>query len=69
MAGSYTNLTDGPSWLDPGRGGTGMTYHPPTRWNRDGTVQSAARGQEFVADMGDRADAIAWILQVLKGEI
>jgi hypothetical protein len=46
-----------------------MTYHPPTRWNRDGTVQSAARGQEFVADMGDRADAIAWILQVLKGEI
>jgi hypothetical protein len=62
------SLWAAPSWLDPGRGGTGMTYHPPTRWNRDGTVQSAARGQEFVADMGDRADAIAWILQVLTNQ-
>ena len=42
------------TWRDrigsiPRRGGSGMTYHPPQRWGEDGTVESAARGQEFVA--------------------
>lgn len=57
-----------PPWLDPLRGGTGLTYHPTERWNRDGTLRSAARGQEFVADIGDRQDAIDWLLRVLAGE-
>jgi hypothetical protein len=57
-----------PSWLDPLRGGTGMTYHPTERWNYEGTLRSAARGQEFVADAGDRQDAVDWLLQVLAGE-
>jgi len=55
-----------PSWLDPGRGGTGLTYHPSARWNHDGTLHSAARGQEFVADIGSRQDAIEWLLMVLN---
>jgi hypothetical protein len=55
-----------PPWLDPLRGGTGMTYHPAERWNPDGTMRSAARGQEFVADIGDRQDAVDWLLQALR---
>lgn len=57
-----------PRWLNPLIGGTGMTYHAAERWNRDGTVRSAARGQEFVADVGNRQDAVDWLLQILKGE-
>lgn len=45
-----------------------MTYHPAERWNPDDTLRSAARGQEFVADIGERQDAIDWLLQVLEGE-
>lgn len=55
-----------PAWLDPNHGGCGMTYHPVERWNSDGTVRSAARGQEFVADVGDRVDAINWMIQALQ---
>lgn len=57
-----------PSWLDPLRGGTGLTYHPAERWSRDGTLRSAPRGQEFVADIDDRRDAMDWLLRVLAGE-
>ncbi|MSR10081.1 MAG: hypothetical protein EXR82_11290, partial [Gammaproteobacteria bacterium] len=39
-----------PSWLDITQGGVGLTYHPPARWQSGGRLQSAARGQEFVAD-------------------
>ena len=51
-----------PAWLDPTKGGVGMTYHPPARWLGDGRVIAAARGQEFVADAGKRADARNWVL-------
>jgi len=57
-----------PPWLDPLRGGTGLTYHPGERWNPDGTLRSAARGQEFVADIGERRDALDWLLQILAEE-
>jgi hypothetical protein len=66
-ASAQPSLWEVPSWLDPQRGGTGMTYHPTERWNRDGTLRSAARGQEFVADISDRQDPIDWLLQVLRG--
>ena len=54
-----------PDWLDPHVGGTGMTYHPADRWLGRGELRSAARGQEFVADVGERNDAIHWIRQLL----
>ena len=44
-----------------------MSYNPIDRWNKDG-VRTAARGQEFVADVGDRADAAAWVGE-LFGEV
>ena len=48
---------DIPAWLDPTQGGVGMTYHPASRRLGDGLVLAAARGQEFVADSGEREDA------------
>ncbi|MGY6552563.1 MAG: Nmad3 family putative nucleotide modification protein [Erythrobacter sp.] len=50
-----------PKWLDPLAGGVGMTYHPAARWLGDGRLKSAARGQEFVADISGRQDAARWI--------
>jgi hypothetical protein len=54
-----------PAWLNPRTGGTGMSYNPPSRWASDG-VRTASRGQEFVADIGDRADATAWLVDLLS---
>jgi hypothetical protein len=54
-----------PTWLNPKLGGTGMSYHPPERWARD-QVRAAARGQEFVADIGNRADAAAWLNELFS---
>jgi hypothetical protein len=56
-----------PAWLDPTRGGVGMTYHPYRRWLGDRRVSAAARGQEFIADIGERMDAAVW-LRGLFGE-
>jgi len=53
-----------PDWLNPARGGVGMTYHAPERWSSDGTLRSAARGQEFVAKIDGRSDARAWLMQL-----
>ncbi len=50
-----------PNWLNPARGGVGMSYHPRERWSKRGTVRCAARGQEFVADTNNRHDAIEWL--------
>ena len=49
-----------PDWLNPAVGGTGMTYHPAWRWT-ERQVRAAARGQEFVADVGDSEEALAWL--------
>jgi len=65
---SQPSLWAPPPWLDPLRGGTGLTYHPAERWNPDGTLRSAARGQEFVADVGERRDALNWLRRVLGEE-
>jgi hypothetical protein len=54
-----------PDWLNPLPGGSGMTYHPLPRWSQEGTVQSAARGQEFVAVLPDDGPAIAWLTALL----
>lgn len=50
-----------PCWMDPHRGGVGMTYHPEGRWCSAGTLIAAARGQEFIADIGERDDALDWV--------
>ena len=50
-----------PDWLNPKRGGCGLTYHPPERFSADGHLQAAARGQEFVANIGEREDAREWV--------
>ena len=55
-----------PKWLDPTDGGAGMTYHPPDRWLGNGTVKAAARGQEFVTDVGERSDAREWLLALFR---
>jgi hypothetical protein len=55
-----------PGWLDPSNGGVGMTYHPPKRWLGGGLVKAAARGQEFVADAGDREDARHWLKSLFE---
>lgn len=55
-----------PNWLDPTAGGVGMSYHPPGRWLGDGRLKSAARGQEFVADVFGREDAERWIAELLE---
>lgn len=42
----------------PMRSGAGLTYHPLPRWSSSGSLKAAARGQEFVADIATRADAL-----------
>jgi len=55
-----------PDWLNPHLGGVGMTYHSPDKWDQNGILQSASRGQEFVADIGCRSDALDWLKQLLE---
>ncbi|MBN8957101.1 MAG: hypothetical protein J0H17_11110, partial [Rhizobiales bacterium] len=50
-----------PDWLNPARGGVGMTYHRDHSWNPNGTVTCAGRGQEFVAEIPRRTDALVWL--------
>ncbi len=45
---------------------TGLSYHDRAdRWLPGGRLQSVARGQEFVTDIGDRADARAWAARIV----
>ena len=57
-----------PAWLNPLTGGPGLTYHPEKRWNPDNTLRAAARGQEFVADIGERPDALNWLARLFRTE-
>lgn len=56
-----------PAWLDPTAGGVGMTFHRPEWWLGDGLLRASGRGQEFVADIGERSDALAWAALALQG--
>lgn len=59
------SMWERPSWLKRG----GLTYHDrPSRWVRGGRLQSVARGQEFVANVGQRAAPRQW-LEAIKAEI
>ena len=55
-----------PTWLDPTKGGVGLTYNPLPRWNGHGGLQAAARGQEFVANIENRGDAIEWLTKLFE---
>ena len=51
-----------PPWLKHG----GLTYHDrESRWLEGGRLQSVARGQEFVADVGRRSAPRQWLLRIL----
>ncbi|MEP3050735.1 MAG: hypothetical protein ABJP48_13310 [Erythrobacter sp.] len=51
-----------PKWLKRG----GLSYHDrPSRWDRKGQLQSVARGQEFVADIGQRQPPRDWLDQII----
>ena len=46
---------------------TGLSYHgKPARWLPGGRLQSVARGQEFVADIGEREDALEWTETIIR---
>ena len=52
-----------PSWLFD----TGLSYHrKSSRWGSDGTLKAVARGQEFVADISESAEAEVWLNQTLE---
>lgn len=47
-----------PAWMAR----LGLSYHTnPVRWETAGELQSVARGQEFVCDIGDDPEALAWL--------
>ena len=51
-----------PGWLRE----TGLSYHDRAdRWRDGNRLQSVARGQEFVADIGEREDAWRWLAGII----
>lgn len=51
-----------PGWLRE----TGLSYHDRAdRWREGDRLQSVARGQEFVADIGEREDARRWLAGII----
>ncbi|GAA5047271.1 hypothetical protein GCM10023208_03470 [Erythrobacter westpacificensis] len=51
-----------PGWLRE----TGLSYHDRAdRWREGDRLQSVARGQEFVADIGERGDAREWLAAII----
>lgn len=57
------NLWRAPPWLRS----CGLTYHERAqRWLDGDRLDSAKRGQEFVCDMGERADARAWLQRTIE---
>jgi hypothetical protein len=58
-----------PDWLHPLKGGCGMTYHRSERWMQDGLLQSAARGQEFVASPDSNRYVHAWLADLLTEKL
>jgi len=66
-----TRLTEWelPLWFYPRDGMRALTYHSDvTRWHRTEScagLRAVARGQEFVLDMGDSPEAVAWLMTLL----
>jgi hypothetical protein len=53
-----------PQWLEQ----HGLTYHRESwRWPTPGKLLSAARGQEFICDVGEDPTAKAWLDEIIAG--
>ncbi|MEO1047428.1 MAG: hypothetical protein AAFW59_03775 [Pseudomonadota bacterium] len=62
VPGGPPSLWRRPAWLKRG----GLSYHHrPERWLQGGKLQSVARGQEFVADIGRRQAPRDWLESVI----
>jgi hypothetical protein len=62
VEGGPPSLWNRPAWLKRG----GLTYHDrPERWLLGKRLQSVARGQEFVADVGRRSAPREWLEAIL----
>jgi hypothetical protein len=63
VPGGPPSLWQVPGWLRD----TGLSYHSrPDRWLPGDRLRIVGRGQEFVADIGDSADARQWLNGVLN---
>ncbi|MEE4200733.1 hypothetical protein [Erythrobacter sp.] len=63
VPGGPPSLWQKPGWLRRG----GLSYHDRAeRWLAGGRLQSVARGQEFVADIGQRQAPRAWLANVIE---
>jgi len=61
VAGGPPSVWQRPAWLNRG----GLSYHDRAdRWLRGGRLQSVARGQEFVANIGRRKAPCEWLDQI-----
>jgi hypothetical protein len=65
------SVWDLPGWMMPGRGlSAPLTYHGRlSRWQAIGDrvrLESVAKGQEFVQDVGTNQHALAWVQQLLE---
>lgn len=62
VPGGPPSLWRRPSWLEP----DGLSYHRRAdRWLADGRLRSVARGQEFVAPIGNREKPRRWLEAIL----
>jgi hypothetical protein len=70
-AGATRSVRNLPGWFELKPGRRALGYHTePSRWSRDGDrvdLQAVARGQEFVLDVRQYPEAIAWLRQLLVG--
>ena len=65
VEGGPVSLWSVPNWLQE----IGLTYHgKPTRWLSDNRLQTVAKGQEFVCDIGDKPEPHRWLDRII-GEI
>ena len=63
---TYPSHWSVPAWLDLTTGGVGMSFHPPHRWIGGGQLKTTGRGQEFVANIGEREDAQSWLCDLWR---
>lgn len=62
-AGARTSIWHVPGWLRE----CGLSYHAAAdRWEPDDRLRVVGRGQEFVADIGNRLEAHAWIATLCR---